>query len=265
MMDWRNGRSACWWLTKVGLMALLTVPGMAFSQADRATIALDQGDCEAAVDALNRGVADGDLRSMFLVGQMFERGVCLKVNPARAATIYQQAATRGDTASARSLALLEAQGAGVPQSYAKAGYWLAVSRGTKPGVDAPSENAFSSPDQLVKTYVQAVHDLAEDTMVYPPLAAAQGVRGNVVMRFDPRSATASLVSSVDDQSNATNHLGPSKHLFERALATSYDVVIKVLPRPDVPATGDFATDHEVRFSRDRNSRDGPYGYQGLHR
>ena len=260
-MDVAFGRLVRRGLLSIGCFAAVALPGLAVAQAERAMTALDQKDCDGAVDALNRGMADGETRSMFLVGQLFEYGICLKVDATRAAPIYEQAASRGDVASARSLALLDARGVGVPQSYAKAGYWFAVARGAKPA----SQDALAAPEDIVKTYVEAVHDLAEDNMVYPSRAAEQGIRGNVVMRFDPRTATATLVSSVDDQSTATNHLGPNKHLFERALAASYDAAIKALPRPDVPASGDFATDHEVRFSRDRNSRDGPYGYQGLRR
>lgn len=262
MDGWNLGRVV---RRMVGPALLLVLPGIAYAQADRAITALDQKDCEAAIDALNVGMAAGKMQSMYLVGQMFESGICLKVDLARAAAIYEQAAKLGDTGSARSLALLHARGAGVPQSYAKAGYWFAVTRGQKPAADAAGLEAFSTANAIEMAYVEAVHDLAEDTMVYPPQAAVQGVRGRVVMRFDPRSMTTSLVSSVDNQGAATNHLGPGKHLFERALATSYEAAIKALPKPELPVSGDFATDHEVRFSRDRNSSDGPYGYQGLHR
>jgi hypothetical protein len=253
-------------LLRHAAMALaLVAPGLALAQADRGIAYLDQKDCEAAFDAFNKGMADGEARSVYLVGQMFEYGVCLKVNPTRAAAIYEQAARLGDAGSARALALLNARGAGVPQSYAKAGYWFEVAAGRKPASDAPGGDAFATPEAMTRTYVEAVHDLAEDNMVYPPRAAERGVRGNVVMRFDPEAGTATLVSSADNQGTATDHLGPNKHLFERALAISYADAIRSLPKPELPATGSFATDHEVRFSRDRNSRDGPYGLQGLRR
>jgi len=260
--DASGGRWVGW---AVVLGALAFAPGAALAQAEKAVAAIDQKDCEGAIDALNRGVADGEVRSMYLVGQMFEFGICLKVDPRRAVPVYERAATLGDAASARSLAVIHARGAGVPHSYVKAGSWFALSHGGKAGIDLPAESTFATPDAIAKTYVEAVHDLAEDTMVYPAQATVQGVRARVVMRFDPRDASVSVVSSTDNQGNATNHLGPNKHLFERALATSYDAAIKALPKPDLPATGDYATEHEFEFSRDRNGRDGPYGSQGLRR
>ena len=235
----------------------------AFAQAERASAALDQQDCDGAVDALNRGMNDGEARSMFMVGQMFESGVCLRADLARAAGLYERAASLGDVASARSLALMEARGAGVPQSYVKAGYWFAVARGVNPAGDA--ETAFAAPDAVARTYVEAVHDYAEDTMVYPRQAATQGVKARIVMRFDPRDGSVVVVSSVDDQGSAINHLGPNKHLFERALSTSYLLALKAMPKPELPATGDFATDHAMQFSQYRKSGDGPYAPQGLRR
>lgn len=234
-------------------------------QADAAVAALDQKNCEAATDALNQGMANNEPKSFFITGQLFEFGICLKADPARAALIYERAALLGDTESARSLALLHARGAGVPQSYKEAGRWYGVMRQEKKGVETPGAEAYATPDAIAKTYTAAVHDLAEQRMVYPTEASVQGVVGAVKVRFDPRSGIATVVSSRDNVGLSAIHLGPNKHLFERSLLAGYADAIKLLPKPELPATGDYATEHEVPFERTRNGSAGPYGLQQLRR
>lgn len=246
------------------IVAALSVHASASAQSEDALIALDQKDCEGAIEMLNRGMAAKEVRSFYLAGQMFEYGVCLRKDPAKAASVYQQAALLGDTSAARSLALLDARGSGVPQDYPLAGYWLAVAAQQQPASTSPDLSKFASPDAVARTYVDAVHALAEQGMVYPQAAAAKGVRGKVVMHFDPRTGGVSVVSSQDDRGSSSDHLGPNKHLFEHALSESYDVAIVALPKPALPG-GDLASDHEVRFDRNRNSRDGPSGSQDLRR
>ncbi len=235
------------------------------AQADAALIALDQKNCEAATDALNKGMANNEPRSFFIAGQLFEYGICLKVDPAKSASTYERAALLGDTEAARSLAVLHARGAGVPQSYREAGRWYGVMRQEKQGLETPGAEFYARPDAIAKTYTEAVHDLAEQRMPYPRDAAVAGVTGKVRVRFDPRTGAANVVSSSDNTGLSMTHVGPNKRLFERALLAGYDDAVKTLPNPSIPDRGDFATERDVKFERNPNSAAGPYGLQQLRR
>lgn len=228
--------------------------------ADAALGALDRKDCEGVMDALNRGMAGNEPRSFYVTGQLYESGVCLRSDPARAAQAYERAALQGDSASSRSLALIHARGAGVPQSYREAGRWYGVMRQEQ----QPAE-AYASPEAVAKTYVDAVHDLAAQLMVYPRDAAVAGVRGSLRMRFDPVAGTATVVSSTDNAGSSMNHLGPGKRSFERALLAGYDAAITTLPKPIIPAVGSYATERDVPFDRNPNAAAGPSGLQQLRR
>ena len=228
--------------------------GLASAQVARALPALDQKDCGAATDALNQGMTDNEAASFYVVGQLFEYGICLKKDPAKAASVYSRGASLGDAPSAKSLALLLARGQGVAQSYPRSAYWFAVARRGRKEADAMNEDLFSTPDTVARTYVEAVHALAEQDVAYPDEAATKGVQGSVTMRFDPRAAAATLVGSTDNQGSSTSHLGPNRHLFERVLMASYDGAIKALPKPVLPDGVDYATDQRVAFDRDRSSK-----------
>ena len=237
---------------------------VAFAQstihADAALAALDAKDCDGVMDALNKGMAADEPRAFYMAGQLFESGICLRADAARAAATYERAALQGDVAAARSLALLHARGAGVPQSWRDAGRGYGVMRQQQNPMDA-----YAAPDAVAKTYVHAVHDLALQRMTYPRELATAGVRGTVVVRFDPQSGTATLVSSNDNTGSSLARVGPNKHTFERALLAGYDAARKDLPRPPIPAVGSFATEREVRFERHPNAAVGPYGLQALRR
>ena len=249
-------------------LVLLAIPFAGFAQstvqADAAVIALDQKNCEAATDALNKGMANNEPKSFYIAGQLFEYGICLKTDPAKSAAVYERAALLGDTEAARSLALLHARGAGVAQSYQEAGRWYAVMRGEKKGVETQSAESYAAPDAVAKTYTEAVSDFSEQRMTYPREAAVAGVTGKVRVRFDPRTGAASVVSSSDNAGLPMNHVGPNKHLFERALLAGYDDAVKTLPKPTIPATGDFTSEREVKFDRSPDSAN-DHGLQLLRR
>ncbi len=231
------------------------------AQADAAVIALEQQNCEAATDALNKGMANNEPKSFFIAGQLFEHGICLKTDPARSASVYERAALLGDAASARSLALLHARGAGVPQSYKEAGRWYAVMRGEKKGAETLNAESYATADAMAKTYVQAVHDLAEQRMAYPREATAAKVTGKVRVRFDPRTGAANVISSSDNTGQSMTHVGPNKRLFERSLLAGYDDAVKTLPKPSIPDTADYSTEHEAKFERVPGGASGSYDYQ----
>ena len=218
------------------------------TRSDEALKLIDQQQCESAVEVINRGMLDNEPKSFYIAGQLFQNGFCLTQNVPRSLGLYERGALAGDRESARALALAHARGDGVPQSYQQAGRWYAVMRGEKAGVEEPSSESFAAPDVVIRTYIEAVKDLAFASIVYPKDAVAQGVTGTVKIRFDPRFARVVLVSSTDSLgTNAAPE--PNRHDFERALINAYGDAIRILPKPSMSPNVDNTVEQTVIFNR----------------
>ncbi len=228
------------------------------AHADRALALLDSAKCEEAVEAVNDGMRANEPEAHFIAGQMFQNGTCLVANVPRALRIYERGALLGDRNSARLLAVLHARGDSVPPSYPEAARWYAVMRREKTGIPAPPVDAFAAPEVAVATYIDAVHDLALQQLVYPRDAIAKGVTGTVRVSFDPRIGSVRLLASTDN-------VGPNRHDFERALFVGYADAIRLLPRPSMSPHVDNASEREVVFDRKTSRPDLPTGLQMLAR
>lgn len=231
---------------------LLAVPMLASAQpAARAGLALrqiDDNQCDAAVDTINQGMRDNEPESFYIAGQLFQNGFCLVQNVPRALRLYERGALLGDRESARTLALIHARGDGVPQSYQQAGRWYALMRQERSGAAEPPLASFSAPDVVIRTYIEAVKDLAFASIVYPKDAVERGVTGTVKVRFDPRVARVTLLSSTDSLgTNATTE--PNRHDFERALLTAYGDAIRILAKPSMSPNVDNSVEQVVIFNR----------------
>ena len=137
------------------------------------------------------------------------------------------------------------------------GRWYGVMRQDRRGVETPSAASYAEPAAIARAYVDAVHDVALRSLVYPREAAVAKTTGDVVVRFDPRSGVASVGSSTDNAGASTNHLGPGKRTFERAMLAAYEQAQRTLQKPELPPSGDFATDRRVRFDRIAEASSGP--------
>lgn len=85
------------------------------------TVAVQSGECKAAIDLVNKGAADKDARSVFLGGRMQDEGGCVDVNREAAAHYFEAAATLGDAQAMLEYAGTIGLGIGAPQSYERAG------------------------------------------------------------------------------------------------------------------------------------------------
>lgn len=80
--------------------------------------------CEAAVEAVNKGLVAGEVEAYYLTGLMYLRGLCVTADPAMAPRYLEPAAKAAHADAARYLTMIYGMGLGVPQSYAQAGRWL---------------------------------------------------------------------------------------------------------------------------------------------
>ena len=213
------------------------------SPAQTALRQIDDNQCEAAVDSVNQGMRGNEPRSFYIAGEFFRNGFCVGQNVPRALRLYERGASLGEREAARALALIHARGDGVPQSYVEAGRWYAVMR-NEPG----SPEAAGLPEAVIRTYIEAVKDLAFASLVYPKDAAEKGVTGTVKVRFDPRTARVTLLSSTDNL--GTNYAAePNRHDFERSLLSAYGDAIRILPKPSMSPNVDNSVEQTVIFNR----------------
>lgn len=255
-----------------GLLAVLLVlavtPTMveaqSASKADDALARIDAKQCDAAVDLINEGMLAGEATSFFVAGQLFQHGYCLVQNVSRSIRLYERGALLGDRPSARALAIMHARGDGVPQSYPQAGRWYAVADTLKRDGSVATADAYAAPEVVVATYIAAVNDVAMAMTVYPREAVDQGVTGRVKVRFDPRFARVTIVTSSDSR-GSTAAGSPDRHDFERALLAGYADAIRLLPRPAMSPNVDNSVEREVVFDRRVHRADQPEGLQWLAR
>lgn len=110
----------------VAVMALpglaSATPGVAASQPSRDLVkAIAHGDCDSAVHLANQGMKADDAQTIFLLGRMLAEGVCIEPDVAAATPYFSHAAAQGLPAAEIDYGLQVGLGAGVEQSYERAG------------------------------------------------------------------------------------------------------------------------------------------------
>lgn len=109
------------------VLAAMTLPASASaapaaSQPSRNVVkAVARGDCDAAVHLANEGLRSNDAQTIFLIGRMLAEGVCIEPDAAAATSYFSHAAAQGLPAAEIEYGLQVGLGAGVGQSYERAG------------------------------------------------------------------------------------------------------------------------------------------------
>jgi hypothetical protein len=94
----------------------------AASQPSRDVVrAIARGDCETAVRLANVGLRANDAQTIFLIGRMLAEGVCIEPDVAAATPYFSHAAMQGFPAAEIEYGVQVGLGAGVEQSYERAG------------------------------------------------------------------------------------------------------------------------------------------------
>jgi len=128
-------------MPRIGKIGLLTLAGLAFSQAGLAetpfeagVAAYGRGDYAQARSQWEQALTAGDWEAARNLGLLYRKGLGIEANPAKAADYYKQAADHGIVNAELNLAEMYLSGQGVPKDTAKARELLedASSKGSLP-------------------------------------------------------------------------------------------------------------------------------------
>jgi hypothetical protein len=117
----RYGIGIGWVLAAMTLPASASAARAASPPARDVVKAVARGDCDAAVHLANEGLRSNDAQTIFLIGRMFAEGICIEPDAAAATSYFSHAAAQGLAAAEVEYGLQVGLGAGVEQSYERAG------------------------------------------------------------------------------------------------------------------------------------------------
>ena len=222
----------------------------AASQPSRDVVrAMAHGDCNEAVQLANAGLRSNDAQTIFLIGRMFAEGVCIEPDAAAATSYFSHAASQELAAAELEYGLQIGLGAGVEQSYERAGDLC-----QKGGLERQGGGA--SPYSL--GYVCTVRGLASRQLrqtlpsgaIMPGRAARVAfnpARGIMQIRTMPR------VASVPDTTTGTFVQRPLIDA-QSAIEKSWREAMNAVPKPD--ATRLENTDIELNLDLDMTIQGG---------
>ncbi len=229
----------------------------ATTAAERGAQALAQGRCDAALDALNEGLKEGDADAYYTVGLMYLKGYCVKADPARSPAYFEPAAKAAQPQAAKMLVMMHGLGIGVPQSYARAGQWFfawsdiarLLRQRKGDGADAPAAAA-STPakigvEQAVSYGVLGtVAAAVEDRVRYPRAGALTGadrVSFDLMLALEPSGLSVRIENNqsgmAEDAKSAVIRRSAQPH--EDVVREAIDEIIRTMPTfplPKEPAT-----------------------------
>lgn len=237
--------------------------------------AIADGDCKAAVSALNRGLATHDPKVQLLAGTMYENGICLKANWDRAANFYKRAFNGSDQGAPNVLAGAAyhlAAGFAAPENgpdVASALWWGSRAR-LRYGDCVPAGEAANDPDKFlaeVKTWSDArieictyevgvIASIAAEVR-YMSEASQWAMDGTVLITFKPSVPRIDLTLdglkkySLNGEHNDARPWELSDKAavstFSQSLRTVADQVLKRYPKPDVIPADLPDAKFEMRF------------------
>lgn len=107
--------------------AAMVWPALAFAapadsrQSRDVVRAIARGDCDGALQLANEGMRSNDAQTIFTIGRMLAEGICIEPDVAGATAYFSHAAAQGLPAAEIEYGLQVGLGAGVEQSYERAG------------------------------------------------------------------------------------------------------------------------------------------------
>lgn len=110
-----------WALAAAALPAFATAAPAASQPSRDVVRAISRGDCDGALHLANTGLRANDAQTIFLIGRMLAEGVCIEPDPAAATAYFSHAAAQELPAAELEYSLQVGLGAGVEQSYERAG------------------------------------------------------------------------------------------------------------------------------------------------
>ena len=189
--------TACLGLASTGVWAA------APKETQAVLAALEARDCPAAVRELNKALAESSPQALLLGGSLFEQGLCLKKDTARAARLYQRAADAGAPGAQGRLAALYASPAAGPNKGAAVWWGLQANlplpaackldKALQDNAEGFAQAVGSWPDTRLDAcvYAAGVLGVLDSEFVLHPISAT---KGEVVVDF--QAATGQLDARV---------------------------------------------------------------------
>ena len=203
-------------------------PG-ASRQSQDVVRAIARGDCDAALQLANDGLRSDDAQTIFTIGRMLAEGVCIEPDVAGATVYFSHAAAQGLPAAEIEYGLQVGLGAGVEQSYQRAGELC-----LKGGLELQGAGG-SSPYSL--GYLCTVRGLASRLLreTLPRGAILPGGRAARVS-FNPTSGSMQVrstprVASVADTTTGTFVQRPLIDA-QSAIDKAWRDALNTVPKPD---------------------------------
>jgi len=171
---------------------------------------IENGDCQGAVSALNKGLASRYPEVQLLAASLYENGACLKASWRRAENLYLLAYQGGQKMAAYRLAA----GAAAPENGpdVATALWWATRAGLRHGSCLPSAAALDDAELFlgeIKTwpesrvaacnYVAGVMSTMVAEVRYPAQAINWTVEGDVIIAFRPAQADIALTLNGTEQ------------------------------------------------------------------
>jgi TPR repeat protein len=218
--------------------------------------AIRKNDCATLGEVVNRQL-DASTALRYLAGAMYEEGICVERDLARAGRYYAAGDERRDAGAARDMALQYLKGTEMPRSYARAGAWLAKSYALRQESEAalklpqsiaslPANEA--RPEEEWAGYLVTIGFVGATTIRYPDEALRTGTEGQFVARVcvDDGTVKATAVAVRPGPSAGVASL-QGKREIERAIEQGYARVLAGLPPPRVPAPGRLCFEQPLTF------------------
>lgn len=198
--------------------------------------------CDGIVPAVNTGIAEGYLNASLLAAELFDGGMCVGKDPARAAEVLDDAARKGSNVAAQRLALKFALGDGVPQSYAMAGAWFL---GKAQGTTALTKEDYS------RGYASAIVALAMRNVHFPRAAAYVGAGADLAVALNPLKPLEAAIDVTSKRSRAvaTGSMVSRDYgkVYERMLREKIEEAVAKLPPPKTDLLVDAVVKRDISF------------------
>jgi hypothetical protein len=210
---------------------------------------IEGNNCDAAVKALNKGLAARHPGVMLLAGSMFEQGLCIKQDWTKAAYYYQMAHAAGKR---EALPRLVSGYAEKNRDPAAAMWWMSSQDQSVPAACRSANHLVHDPDAFVAAlnawpqgnlaacvYIAGVVMRIAGDVEFPARGAQQGVFGEALMQFSPSTASVTWKAAATDRISVTRQVQAgddersvfSDHFIGHLRAIS-DRALKAFVRPE---------------------------------
>lgn len=227
---------------------------------DQAIGAIRARDCHALGEIVNRGIDERVPALLYVAGVMYEEGLCVGPDAARARIYFDAGAQQGDRTAAIALGLHYALADGLPRSYRRAGAWLAHADGLELRAlegqslgsaererlqalkDGPA-NKYTHAVPAVPAegdvsadwegYLRSVHFLGRHLMKYPKRALDADVQGAFRLRVCPDKEEVDLqrLGPYRGRSLPSAETPAALRALSEEVRRAYREAQRILPRP----------------------------------